>query len=108
MEYYKLKTGKFINRTDIEFAYEILEGGSPYDGPKSRDRFIAFLDYLMHKTIEYRLEKPSDGDVRQIAMARQPVKASQLYRDLHHCTISEAYLHVMDMIVEPEGLGGES
>lgn len=92
--YYLLKNGKFINTNDIKAAFEIVEGYHPEDDD---ERFAVFLRKLMVSTID-RQVNADDCTVRAMAMRGQKIKAIQLFREIHHCSLMKATECVDDII----------
>lgn len=90
--YYLLKNGKYINTNDIKAAFEIVEGYRPEDDD---ERFAVFLRKLMVSTIDRRVNA-DDCTVRGMVIRGQKIKAIQLFREIHHCSLAKASECVTD------------
>lgn len=85
--YYKLKTGLWTRRYNLESAFEICTGKRYYGNERE---FLRWLHPLFGKSIIAVKRSDDPTLVDELLANDQKVLACAAYRDCHGCTLAEA------------------
>ena len=85
--YYKLANGIWVDRYEIEMAFYISTGAKYTTGGKE---FVCWLFPLLGKSI-LAVKKADDPElIAELLKSRQKIRAMNVYKDIHNCTLKEA------------------
>ena len=85
--YYKLANGNWVDRYDIETAFDISTGAKY---PTDSKEFVRWLFPLLGESILAVKKADDPGLITELLKSRQKVRAIKVYKDLHNCTLAEA------------------